>query len=32
MFLGERFASFHAIGILLVLGGIWVAERVRPAS
>ena len=32
MFLGERFASFHAIGIMLVLGGIWVAERVRPAS
>jgi drug/metabolite transporter (DMT)-like permease len=32
MFLGERFASFHAIGILLVLGGILVAERVRPAS
>jgi drug/metabolite transporter (DMT)-like permease len=31
-FLGEHFAIFHAVGIILVLGGIWVAERARPAS
>jgi drug/metabolite transporter (DMT)-like permease len=30
--LGEYFAVYHAIGIVLVLGGIWVAERARPAS
>lgn len=32
LFLGERFAVFHAVGMVLVLGGIWVAERARPAT
>ena len=32
LLLGEHFAMFHAIGIVLVLGGIWVAERARPAT
>ena len=32
MLLGEHFAMFHAVGIVLVLGGIWVAERARPAT
>ena len=30
--LGEHFAVYHAIGMVLVLGGIWVAERARPVS
>jgi drug/metabolite transporter (DMT)-like permease len=30
LILGERFAAFHAVGIVLVLGGIWVAQRARP--
>ncbi|MGO4704956.1 DMT family transporter [Microvirga sp. 2MCAF38] len=25
--LGEPFASYHAIGLVMVLGGIWLAER-----
>lgn len=25
--LGEPFASYHALGLVLVLGGIWLAER-----
>ena len=32
LLLGERFAIFHAVGMVLVLGGIWVAERARPAT
>lgn len=32
LLLGEHFAMFHAIGMVLVLGGIWVAERARPAT
>jgi len=27
MFLGEAFYSYHAIAIVLVLGGIWIAEH-----
>src|SRR3954465_3745576 len=27
LILGEPFASFHAVGLALVLGGIWLAER-----
>jgi drug/metabolite transporter (DMT)-like permease len=27
--LGEPFALYHAIGLALVLGGIWLAERRR---
>ena len=27
LILGETFAVFHAVGLVLVLGGIWVAER-----
>jgi drug/metabolite transporter (DMT)-like permease len=27
LLLGEPFASYHAIGLMLVLGGIWLAER-----
>jgi drug/metabolite transporter (DMT)-like permease len=30
--LGEHFAVFHGVGMALVLGGIWVAEKARPAS
>jgi drug/metabolite transporter (DMT)-like permease len=29
LILGEHFATFHAVGMVLVLGGIWVAERAR---
>ncbi len=25
--LGEPFALYHAVGLALVLGGIWLAER-----
>jgi drug/metabolite transporter (DMT)-like permease len=27
--LGEPFAIYHAAGLVLVLGGIWLAERKR---
>jgi drug/metabolite transporter (DMT)-like permease len=27
--LGEPFAPYHALGLALVLGGIWLAERKR---
>jgi hypothetical protein len=27
--LGEPFVTFHAAGLALVLGGIWLAERGR---
>ena len=30
--LGEHFAVYHGFGMVLVLGGIWVAERARPVS
>jgi drug/metabolite transporter (DMT)-like permease len=30
--LGERFGPSHAVGLGLVLGGIWIAERARPAA
>lgn len=29
--LGEEFGVFHAVALALVLGGIWLAERGRPA-
>ena len=29
--LGEQFHAFHALGLLLVIGGIWLAER-RPVT
>jgi len=32
LLLGEKFGLFHAVGMVLVLGGIWVAERARPAT
>ena len=32
LLLGEEFGLFHAVGMVLVLGGIWVAERARPAT
>lgn len=32
LILGEQFEISHAIGLALVLGGIWIAERARPAS
>ena len=32
LLLGEEFGLFHALGMVLVLGGIWVAERARPAT
>lgn len=32
LFLGEHFALFHGVGMALVLGGIWVAERARPPT
>lgn len=28
--LGETFACYHAVGLALVLGGIWLAETARP--
>jgi drug/metabolite transporter (DMT)-like permease len=27
--LGEPFALYHALGLVLVLGGIWLSERRR---
>jgi drug/metabolite transporter (DMT)-like permease len=30
LILGEVFAAYHAMGLALVLGGIWLAER-KPA-
>ena len=30
--LGEQFGPSHAVGLGLVLGGIWIAERSRPAA
>ncbi len=30
--LGETFAPYHAVGLTLVLGGIWLAERRRPGA
>lgn len=27
LLLGEPFATYHAAGLALVLGGIWLAER-----
>jgi len=27
LILGEPFAPYHAVGLALVLGGIWLAER-----
>jgi drug/metabolite transporter (DMT)-like permease len=27
LILGEPFALYHAVGLALVLGGIWLAER-----
>ena len=27
LILSERFAAYHAVGLTLVLGGIWLAER-----
>ncbi len=32
LLLGEHFAVYHAVGMALVLGGIWVAERARSAT
>jgi drug/metabolite transporter (DMT)-like permease len=32
LLLGEHFAVFHGVGMALVLGGIWLAERARPAA
>lgn len=29
--LGEAFASYHAVALALVLGGIWLAEQRKPA-
>jgi drug/metabolite transporter (DMT)-like permease len=29
LILGEAFAAYHAVGLTLVLGGIWLAERGR---
>ena len=29
LLLGEPFATYHALGLVLVLGGIWLAERRR---
>lgn len=29
LILGEPFEDFHAVGLALVLGGIWLAERVK---
>jgi drug/metabolite transporter (DMT)-like permease len=29
LLLGEPFAPYHALGLALVLGGIWLAERRR---
>ena len=30
--IGEEFENYHAIGLLLVLIGIWVAERIGVVS
>lgn len=30
--LGEPFAMFHAVALVLVIGGIWLAQRSRPAG
>jgi len=30
LILGEPFHSYHALALALVLGGIWLAERVKP--
>jgi drug/metabolite transporter (DMT)-like permease len=27
LILGEPFTAYHAVGLVLVLGGIWLAER-----
>lgn len=32
LLLGEEFALFHAVALVLVLGGIWVAERTKPRT
>jgi drug/metabolite transporter (DMT)-like permease len=29
LLLGEPFATYHALGLVLVLGGIWLAEQRR---
>jgi drug/metabolite transporter (DMT)-like permease len=29
LLLGEPFAYYHALGLVLVLGGIWLAEQRR---
>jgi drug/metabolite transporter (DMT)-like permease len=29
--LGEAFAPYHGVALVLVLGGIWLAERGKPA-
>ena len=30
--LGEPFAMFHAVALVLVIGGIWLAQRSRSAG
>jgi drug/metabolite transporter (DMT)-like permease len=30
LILGEPFAAYHGVGLALVLGGIWLAERKQP--
>lgn len=32
LLLGEDFALFHAAALILVLGGIWIAERAKPRT